>query len=88
MKEISGHFVFVANVCLLMKLKTKDGEQHYKLRFVIDGERGQKDHGQKIRHGSQQQDLFFLHTVNAQVDKMGLANTLLLLSIPSMTVCT
>ena len=46
MKEISGHFVFIANIHPMMKLKTKDVQQHYKLWFVIDGEREQKEHGQ------------------------------------------
>eukprot|EP00794_Sanderia_malayensis_P020802 gene20802-22842_t len=44
-KEISGHFVFVGKVRPTMKPKTKEGERHYKLWFVIDGDRDETDKG-------------------------------------------
>ena len=44
-KEVSGHFVFVGKVKPTMKPKTKEGEKHYKLWFVIDGDRDKTDKG-------------------------------------------
>ena len=44
-KEVSGHFVFVGKVKPTMKPKTKEGEKHYKMWFVIDDDRDNTDKG-------------------------------------------
>ena len=38
-KEISGHFVFIGKVKPTMKLRSKEGDIHYKLWFIMDGDR-------------------------------------------------
>ena len=38
-KEISGHFVFIGKVKPTMKPRSKEGEIHYKLWFIMDGDR-------------------------------------------------
>ena len=78
MKEISGDFVFVANVCPTMKLKTKGSQQCYKLWLVIDEERERKEHGQTNSTRKTTAGCFFC-IQSLLGGKIGLANTLQLL---------
>ena len=43
MKEISGHFVFIGRVKPTMKPKSKEGQIHYKLWFIMDGDREESE---------------------------------------------